>query len=199
MDLRVIKTKKNIRDAFLELRKKHSLDEIKVNVLCEKAMVNKTTFYNHYQDIYELSEELENEVVENFLNNFQDIDMMLTDSQRFINGMHKVLESENAMLRVVFRDKMDELIARMEKRIQNYYPKEKEMLVSFLIGGSVHLMMKSKKKSEDVEQFLIEVILKIVQNYAIILFYHSPVYHCDTGCNQCKISIASVDCQTNYK
>ena len=86
MDLRVIKTKKNIRDAFLELRKKHSLDEIKVNVLCEKAMVNKTTFYNHYQDIYELSEELEKEVLDNFLNNFQDIDMMLTDSQRFINA-----------------------------------------------------------------------------------------------------------------
>ena len=80
------------------------------------------------------------------LNNFQNIDMMLTDSNRFINGMHAVLESENAMLRVVFKDKMDELIARMEKRIQNYYPKEKEMLVSFLIGGSVHLMMKSKKQ-----------------------------------------------------
>ena len=70
MDLRVLKTKKNIREAFLELRKNLSLEEIKVNALCEKAMVNKTTFYNHYQDIYELSEELENEVVENFLNNF---------------------------------------------------------------------------------------------------------------------------------
>lgn len=162
MDLRVIKTKKNIRDAFLELRKKHSLDEIKVNALCEKAMVNKTTFYNHYQDIYELSEELENEVVENFLNNFQDIDMMLTDSHRFINGMHAVLESENAMLRIVFKDKMDELIERMEKRIQNYYGKENQMLISFLIGGSVHLMMKSKNKNEDVEQFLIDVISKIV-------------------------------------
>ncbi|MBR2045390.1 MAG: TetR/AcrR family transcriptional regulator [Agathobacter sp.] len=162
MDLRVIKTKKNIRDAFLELRKKHSLDEIKVNALCEKAMVNKTTFYNHYQDIYQLSEELENEVVENFLNNFQDIDMMLTDSQRFINGMHKVLESENDMLRIVFKDKMDELIERMEKRIQNYYPKENQMLVSFLIGGSVHLMMKPNNNNEDVEQFLIEVITKIV-------------------------------------
>ena len=161
MDLRVIKTKKNIRDAFLELRKKHSLDEIKVNALCEKAMVNKTTFYNHYQDIYQLSEELENEVVENFLNNFQDIDMMLTDSQRFINGMHKVLESENDMLRIVFKDKMDELIERMEKRIQNYYPKENQMLVSFLIGGSVHLMMKPNNNNEDVEQFLIEVITKI--------------------------------------
>ena len=162
MDLRVIKTKKNIRDAFLELRKKHSLDEIKVNALCEKAMVNKTTFYNHYQDIYQLSEELENEVVENFLNNFQDIDMMLTDSHRFINGMHKVVESENDMLRIVFKDKMDELIERMEKRIQNYYPKENQMLVSFLIGGSVHLMMKPNNNNEEVEQFLIEVITKIV-------------------------------------
>ena len=62
MDLRVLKTKKNIRDAFLELRKNLSLEEIKVNALCEKAMVNKTTY-------------------------FQDIDMMLTDSQRFINVM----------------------------------------------------------------------------------------------------------------
>lgn len=162
MDLRVIKTKKNIRDAFLELRKKHSLDEIKVNALCEKAMVNKTTFYNHYQDIYELSEELEKEVLDDFLNNFKDIDMMLTDSDRFINGMHAALEAENDMLRIVFRDKMDELIERMETTIQMYYAKEDQMLISFLIGGSIHLMMKSKNKNEDVEKFLIEVITKIV-------------------------------------
>ena len=162
MDLRVVKTKKSIREAFLELRKNHSLDEIKVNALCEKAMVNKTTFYNHYQDIYELSEELEKEVVENFLNNFQDIDMMLTDCNRFINGMHGVLEAENAMMRVVFKDKLDELIERIEMRIRNYYAQEDQMLISFLIGGSIHLMMKSKNKNEDVEQFLIEVITKIV-------------------------------------
>ena len=129
-------------------------------------MINKTTFYNHYQDIYELSEELEKEVLDNFLNNFlnnfQDIDMMLTDSHRFINGMHAVLESENDMLRIVFKDKMDELIERIEKRIRNYYAKEDQMLISFLIGGSIHLMMKSKNKNEDVERFLIEVITKIV-------------------------------------
>lgn len=162
MDLRVIKTKKNIRDAFLELRKKHSLDEIKVNALCEKAMVNKTTFYNHYQDIYELSDELEVEVLDSFFNNFTDIDMMLTDANRFINGMHAALEAENNMLRIIFKDKLDELIERIEKRIRKYYVKEDQMLISFLIGGSIHLMMKSKNKNEDVEQFLVEVITKIV-------------------------------------
>ncbi len=162
MDLRVIKTKKNIRDAFLELRKKYSIEEIKVNTLCDKAMVNKTTFYNHYQDIYELSEELEEEVLESFLNNFKDIDMMLTDANRFINGMHVVLEAENDMLRVVFKDKLDELIERIEKRIHKYYAKEDQMLISFLIGGSIHLMMKSKNKNEEVEQFLVDVITKIM-------------------------------------
>ena len=162
MDLRVLKTKKNIRDAFLELRKKQSLDEIKVNALCEKAMINKTTFYNHYQDIYELSEELESEVLDSFFNNYKDIDMMLTDANRFINGMHAALEAENDMLRVVFKDKLDELIERIEKHIRKYYAKEDQMLISFLIGGSIHLMMKSKNDNEEVERFLVEVITKIM-------------------------------------
>ena len=162
MDLRVMKTKKNIREAFLELRKKHSLDEIKVNALCEKAMVNKTTFYNHYQDIYELSEELETEVLDDFFANFKDIDLMLTDANRFISGMHTALEAQNDMLRILFMDKLDELVARIEKHIRNYYAKEDQMLVSFLIGGSIHLMMKSKNDNEEVEKFLVEVIRKIV-------------------------------------
>ena len=157
-----MKTKKNIREAFLELRKKHSIDEMKVNILCEKAMINKTTFYNHYQDIYELSEELEKEVLDNFLNNFSDIDMLLTDANRFINGMHAALEAENDMLRVLFMDKLDELVNRIEKNIHKYYEKEEHMLISFLIGGSLHLMMKSKNKNEEVEKFLMEVISKIV-------------------------------------
>ena len=162
MDLRVIKTKKNIRDAFLELRKKCSVDEIKVNALCEKAMINKTTFYNHYQDVYELSEELEREVLDSFFEKFIDIDMLLTDANQFINGMHVALEAENDMLRVVFKEKYDELIERIEQHIRKYYAKEDQMLLSFLIGGSIHLMMGSKSKNEEVEQFLVEVITKIM-------------------------------------
>ena len=161
MDLRVIKTKKNIRDTFVELRKKHSLDEIKVNMLCEKAMINKTTFYNHYQDIYALSEELESSAVDDFLNNFTDVDMMLTDVKRFINGMHVALKADDGMMRVLFDGKLDELIERIETKIRKYYAKEDQMLVSFLMGGTIHLIMKSKSKNEDVEKFLFEVIEKL--------------------------------------
>ena len=163
MDLRVIKTKKNIREAFLELRKKYSVDEIKVNALCEKALVNKTTFYNHYQDVYALSEELEREVLEVFFDNFKDIDMMLMDAKRFMNGMHCALEADDGILRILFNDKLDELIERMEERIREYYEKEDQMLISFLMGGCVHLMMKSENNNEEVEKFLMDVITKLVE------------------------------------
>ena len=161
MDLRVIKTKKNIRDAFMELRRECSLDEIKVNMLCEKAMINKTTFYNHYQDIYHLSEELETEILDDFMSNFTDVDRMLTDANRFISGMHAALKVENGMLRVLFDGKLDELIERIEIKIRKYYAKEDQMLVSFLMGGTIHLMMKANTKNEEVEDFLIEVIRKL--------------------------------------
>ena len=161
MDLRVIKTRKNIRDTFIELRKKYPLDEIKVNMLCEKAMINKTTFYNHYQDVYALSEELETIAVDEFLNNFANVDMMLTDVNCFIEGMHVALKADDGMMRVLFDGKLDELIERIEMKIRKYYAKENQMLVSFLIGGTIHLIMKSKSKNEDVEKFLLGMIEKL--------------------------------------
>ena len=47
MDLRIVKTKKAIINAFLALRAKRPLEKITVRELCEMAMVNKSTFYSH--------------------------------------------------------------------------------------------------------------------------------------------------------
>ena len=43
-DLRVYKTKKAIREAYMELRKKKPLEKIKVNDVCELAMCIRATF-----------------------------------------------------------------------------------------------------------------------------------------------------------
>lgn len=53
-DLRVIKTKKIIYETLLELLKEKTFEEIKVSDICEKAMINRSTFYAHYSDKYEL-------------------------------------------------------------------------------------------------------------------------------------------------
>lgn len=53
-DLRVIKTRKTLFDSLIILMKDKSFEEIKVSDICEIALINRSTFYSHYQDKYEL-------------------------------------------------------------------------------------------------------------------------------------------------
>lgn len=53
-DLRVIKTKRRIKEVFGELLKKKDVNEVTVAELARLAEINKGTFYLHYQDIYAL-------------------------------------------------------------------------------------------------------------------------------------------------
>ena len=53
-DLRVIKTRRAINAALLDLLQKKSIDNITVTELSQKAEINKGTFYLHYADIYDL-------------------------------------------------------------------------------------------------------------------------------------------------
>ena len=63
MDLRIERTKKCIKDAVIELRKNRSIEKITIKELAALASINKATFYSHYSDIYDLSEQLENEII----------------------------------------------------------------------------------------------------------------------------------------
>ena len=57
LDLRILKTKKNLYAVFEELMKSQSFEDIKVADICSKAMINRSTFYAHYNDKYELLSE----------------------------------------------------------------------------------------------------------------------------------------------
>lgn len=58
VDLRVVKTKRLLYATLLELMKEKTFEEIKVSDICNKALVNRSTFYSHYQDKYDLFSEL---------------------------------------------------------------------------------------------------------------------------------------------
>lgn len=55
-DLRVKRTYILLKNALFELMAKKSFEEIKVNDICNLAMVHRTTFYSHFSDKYELLE-----------------------------------------------------------------------------------------------------------------------------------------------
>ncbi len=53
-DLRVVKTQNALYNTLLELMKEKSFEEIKVSDICNHALINRSTFYAHYNDKYEL-------------------------------------------------------------------------------------------------------------------------------------------------
>lgn len=62
---RVKMTKRMMKEALLELLEKQSLEKITVTDICEKADVNRSTFYAYYEDIGQLLLEIENDVLNN--------------------------------------------------------------------------------------------------------------------------------------
>jgi AcrR family transcriptional regulator len=56
-DRRVRRTTAAIQSAFLKLIFEKDINKITVKELCEQADINKSTFYLHYRDIYDLAEQ----------------------------------------------------------------------------------------------------------------------------------------------
>jgi len=61
-DLRVRMTKKRLRKAFAQMMLERPLQNISVAELCIKAEINRSTFYAHYADIFDLQQRLEEEI-----------------------------------------------------------------------------------------------------------------------------------------
>jgi len=62
-DRRARRTQRALKDALLRSIEKKSISKITVAQLCEQADIGRGTFYLHYQDIYELMEQIEDEIL----------------------------------------------------------------------------------------------------------------------------------------
>ena len=56
-------TKENIKSAFWNLYKEKQIGKITVSELCKIAGYHRSTFYEYYQDIYDVLEEIESELI----------------------------------------------------------------------------------------------------------------------------------------
>lgn len=55
-------TEIDLEKATLELMKKKNIDKITVSAICEKAGINRSTFYAHFTDVYDLFDKMEIEM-----------------------------------------------------------------------------------------------------------------------------------------
>lgn len=80
-DLRVVNTKKRLRQTFARLMSEKSIQNITVAELCARAEINRSTFYAHYTDIYDLQQKLEQEIYAEFQATLAQVDLTNSSSQ----------------------------------------------------------------------------------------------------------------------
>jgi AcrR family transcriptional regulator len=83
-----IRSRRLIRQAFIELIQEKDLEKITVTDVIIRADINRGTFYAHYQDIRAVIEQIENEVIEKML----DILREFHYDNFFENPMHLLLK-----------------------------------------------------------------------------------------------------------
>lgn len=148
MDLRMQKTERAIKNAFIELRSKKNLEKIKVKELCEIACVNKSTFYAHYEDIYGLSDAMEEEVVTSITGSILHPEYIMENPAEFTRELFLAYISQNSLIRILFSGKQrNHLADKIEKSVKEIifekYPEYRDdmrmnIVLSYCIQGGYH-------------------------------------------------------------
>lgn len=130
MDLREKKTKRNIRNAFIELRSKKPLERISIKELAE---ISKATFYLHYKDIYFLTDEIQftKELFQAFHSHDSLIEIFFSGSQSTVLPVH----IEKALKDYIF------------KQIPEYKDSAKfNIMLSYRIQGGFYAYQENYKR-----------------------------------------------------
>lgn len=164
MDLRQQRTRRNIVNAFLALRSEKPLEKITIRELAEKAPIHKATFYLHYHDIYELSESLEKEVIDDILKGLSDPAQLLTDTERFNEELYCLLMANETLLSILFSGSRSGMLAvRLEARLKAYlfslHPDwdtlEINVILTYLIQGAYYTYMQYRNQHAKEVLFMI--------------------------------------------
>ncbi|MGF0070185.1 TetR/AcrR family transcriptional regulator [Streptococcus suis] len=63
-DLRVIKTKENIISSFVILLGDKSFEKITIQDILDRSLINRSTFYRHFNDKYDLAKQINNQLIQ---------------------------------------------------------------------------------------------------------------------------------------
>lgn len=96
------KTRRLIKKVFAEmLSEKKELNRISVSELCKRADISRGSFYTHYDDIYSVAEDYENELIDTFFDNARLVSSQNID--HFIDSIFEFIRQNNENYQLLCR------------------------------------------------------------------------------------------------
>lgn len=178
MNLRTQRTESAIKEAFLRLRQTKPIEKISVTELSKLAGINKATFYLHYADIYTLSDEIEDGMIDEILPDLGVVKKYQNQPQIFSTEILRRFIENRSRLNTAFSGSRYSLFAqkieqRLKKLIYEQYPdvntRENDILLTFLIQGVFHTVAACREEDSDDAYVIISRLTSDI--YAKIIEY----------------------------
>lgn len=175
-DLRIIKTKRAIKENFLQLLKQKNLNKITVTELANLAEINKGTFYLHYSDIYALYNDVLLDYISHTATTNSIYSKMLTAPETFVKGFFTfpdkpqdavgqyLLKGENIQYcQELLPTLINAIIKIVYESNSISQTKENTLKLRFLIGGMYTQVMFKDISREDLisESFISHMVNQI--------------------------------------
>lgn len=156
MDKRVMKTRRAIHSAMTRLLTLKPIEEITVTELADAAEINRKTFYNYYNSVYMVTEEMEDEIVERFEETLRSIDFetLLKDPQTTFNTLARIIASDLDFYETILTNRnqvyfLQKIVTSLKERIMALYFDRnsrdfelQEYMLEYIISGLVSVYQK---------------------------------------------------------
>lgn len=170
-DLRTIKTKNNLYSALILLMKQTNFENIKVSDICKYALVNRSTFYNHYQDKYDLLDDYLTDLKNKLFNlNFQDIksyylsffsillDFIDKNRKSFIDIL--INNKNSIMIDILLNKIIKDILDNTNINLKI----EKEIIIKFYLGGTIYLIKEYLSNNKYTKKDMLDYLNKLIQD-----------------------------------
>jgi len=151
-DVRILKTKERLRNALLSLLKDKPLDEITISEICNKASVNRNTFYSHYESVKDLQSEIEGLFMETLVSKIHVSSDTIESVSDIMKQILDVVIENKDMCALFFTDTGDKnflksvLFYALPSAVQNWSEqlqideKTATFLYYYIIGGAINVI-----------------------------------------------------------
>lgn len=185
-DKRTLKTKRAIKNAFIDLLIRKNVNDITITEISREADINRKTFYNNYSGIHEIISEIEEELFTTFkaeikglnvnseMNNPYNVLIRLTsllDSD--YQFYKKILSSDlNSHLMSKIVGYLKEQTKKVLKSKSNYNEYELNVIVDYSISGMLNVYQEwlQTGRTEPIEKLAMvisDLFLKGVESHLV--------------------------------
>ena len=184
-DLRIVKTQNALYNSLIKLIKDKPFEEIKVADICNDALVNRSTFYAHYSDKYDLFIDFINNLKDTMLKDLEQNEQIVNTKKYYMEMISLILdhiESKKDIYSsilisnksgIIFDIIGDVAVKDINKRmeISNIHQGNvpTDIMVIFYLGavtsvGIEWLRGKDKYNKEDILNYLDELIPDLIKD-----------------------------------